>query len=60
MKPSGAADSTTVDWTGWMQMTPAEQAALWAKYRQIVRAESEQALMTNYSRMWSAIWRRRA
>jgi predicted Fe-S protein YdhL (DUF1289 family) len=36
-----AADSSTVDWRNWMLMTPAEQAALWRRYKAIIKAESQ-------------------
>jgi hypothetical protein len=59
VRHSGAHDSTTVDWSGWMTLTPAQQAATWARYRQIVRAESEQARMTFYARMDRALYQGR-
>ena len=40
-------------------MTEAEQRTLWARYRQIVRAESEQARATFYARMDRAIYQGR-
>jgi hypothetical protein len=44
----------TVDWTRWMQMTPAEQEALVRRYRDIVRSE---AMSANWKRMDEAIRR---
>jgi len=37
---SGAANSTTVDWSRWMQLDADEQKALWAQYRAIITAEA--------------------
>jgi hypothetical protein len=45
----------TVDWTHWLQLSPDEQAALWRRYREIVRSESEQAKATNYRAMEAAM-----
>jgi hypothetical protein len=30
----------TVDWNKWMNATPAEQRAMWQRYKDIVKAES--------------------
>jgi predicted Fe-S protein YdhL (DUF1289 family) len=30
----------TVDWSNWLNLTPAQQNAVWARYRAIVKAES--------------------
>ena len=45
----------TVDWTNWMQLSPAEQEALWTRYRAIVKAESDEAKANNYARMNAAM-----
>lgn len=45
----------TVDWSRWLDLTPAEQASLWRTYREIVRAESEEARATNYRAMNAAL-----
>jgi hypothetical protein len=52
---SGAANSTTVDWTPWLALSPEQQDALWRNYRRIVKAESDAALANNYARVTAAI-----
>ena len=54
---SGAWDSTTVDWSGWMTMTPQQQADLWARYRRIIRYEVEDNV-TAYRNALAAMYRR--
>lgn len=45
----------TVDWTKWLTLSADEQAALWRRYREIVKAESDQARATNYRAMDAAM-----
>lgn len=52
---SGAANSTTVDWTPWLRLTTEQQEALWRRYRQIVKREADEAKANNYARMNAAI-----
>lgn len=52
---SGAANSTTVDWTPWLRLSAEQQEALWRRYRQIVKAESDASLSNNYARMNAAL-----
>lgn len=47
---------STVDWSNWMNKSPAEQAETWRRYRKIVRDESERAFQDNYRTMWNAIF----
>ena len=47
----------TVDWTRWMFLTDEEKQARMRRYREIVKAESEEARFTRYSRMDEAIRR---
>ena len=46
----------TVDWSKWMDLTHAEQQALWNKYRQIVADEAQQARFNNYRRLDAALY----
>lgn len=48
----------TVDWTNWLTMTLAEQAALWRRYKEIIKAESDESRRTNYAAMNAAIFGR--
>jgi len=41
----------TVDWSNWLNLTAEEQAALHRRYREIVKAESDEARRTNYAAM---------
>lgn len=50
-----AADSTTVDWTGWLTATPEQQQDMLRRYREIIKAESDEARATNYARMNAAL-----
>lgn len=45
----------TVDWSGWLGASEERQAELWRQYREIVKAESDDARATNYARMHAAI-----
>jgi predicted Fe-S protein YdhL (DUF1289 family) len=45
----------TVDWSNWMQLSDAQQKALWARYRAIVKQESDDSRFSNYERMNAAI-----
>ena len=45
----------TVDWSNWLNLSPDEQAARWRRYREIVKAESDQARVTNYRAMDKAM-----
>jgi len=46
----------TVDWSNWLTLTPQQQNALWAQYRQIISAESQQARFNNYKRLNDALY----
>jgi hypothetical protein len=56
---SGAATSTTVDWTGWLDKSAEEQRETWSQYRTLVRQESDAARGENYRRLNEALWGRR-
>lgn len=45
----------TVDWTNWLNLSADEQAELWRRYREIVKAESDRALQTKYRAMDEAM-----
>jgi hypothetical protein len=45
----------TVDWSPWLRLTTAEQAALWRSYREIVAREVEDARLSRFARMDAAI-----
>jgi hypothetical protein len=47
--------SMTVDWTPWLSLTAEQQRDLVARYKQIIRQESERALQSNYARMNRAL-----
>jgi hypothetical protein len=55
MTRSPAHNSTTVDWSPWLTLTHAEREALRAKYRAIIKAESDAALADNYRAMNAAM-----
>lgn len=50
----------TVDWTNWLNLSADEQRALWRRYRQIVKDESDRARETNYRAMDRAMREARA
>ena len=45
----------TVDWSNYINLTPAQQQALWAKYRAIIRKEADDARSSHFARMDAAI-----
>lgn len=45
----------TVDWTKWADASPEDRAAMLARYREIVKQESDRARETNYRAMEAAM-----
>jgi hypothetical protein len=45
----------TVDWSNWLNLSPAQHDALWRRSREIIKAESDRAKATNYRAMEAAM-----
>jgi hypothetical protein len=51
---TGAINSTTVDWSAWLRLSTEQQDALWRRYRQIIKAETDRAEQTGYAALKAA------